>query len=93
MEQNHGVSALLTPLSGSMSEKSFNPTWDCTSVLGIDPYASETYKTGVGSNPTEESILAFWAIPSDGSSTIILPTRIDMEFEVLFTELKTPTQS
>jgi hypothetical protein len=93
MEQNHGQSMLVTPLSGSLSEWTVKPTWDCASVLGIDPFASETYKTAVGSNPTEVSTLAFWAIPSDGASTIILPTRIQLEFEVLFTELTTPTQS
>ncbi len=83
----------MSPLSGSRSEWTVNPTWKCTEVLGIDPFASETYKTAVGSNPTEISTLAIWSIPSDGASTIISPTRVEIEFEVLFTELTTPTQS
>jgi len=93
MEQSHGQSTLVSPLSGSASEVSFVKTWSAKEVLGIDPYTSETYKTGVGSDPTEVSTLAYWAIPSDGSSSITFQTRIEIVFDVLFTELKTPTQS
>lgn len=93
MEQAHGVNTTLTPLSGSHSSHEFSLTWDCASVLGIDPYTSQSYKTAVASNPTQISTLGCWSIPIDGSSTGNLQLRVDMEFDVLWTELTTPTQS
>jgi hypothetical protein len=93
MEQSHGQSAQITPLTGSRSDVTFICTWNCKNVLGIDPFASETYKAAVGSDPTEESELLIWGIPDDGSSTNTLSVTITLEQEVLWTELTTPTQS
>jgi len=91
-EQSHGMRALLTPLSGSRSEQTFKMTWTCKDVLGIDPYASELYKTGVGSDPTEVSTLILWAADVTGATNGIL-VDVMLEQDVLFTELATPTQS
>jgi hypothetical protein len=93
MEQSHGTTQHLTPVSGSKSEAVFNLSWDCIKVLGIDPYSSESYKTAVGSDPTEMSTLVVWAIPDDGSTTVTLNATIELVQEVLWTELTTPTQS
>lgn len=92
-EQNHGISTYLTPLSGSSSEKILRSSWNCQQILNIDPFSSETYKTDVGSNPTEESYCNIWSISQDGSSTTVLRFKIDFEYEVLFSELKTPSLS
>jgi len=91
-EQSHGMSRLLSPLSGNASNVSFDVTWDCGRILGIDPFASETYKTAVGSNPTEESDLIIWVQTLDGS-TALVAMQIVLEQEVLWTELQTPVQS
>jgi hypothetical protein len=91
-EQSHGQHRLLPALNGSLSSSTFTVTWDCKKVLGIDPFASETYKTAVGSNPAEESTLVVWALPIDGS-TATLYFDILLEYEVLWTELATPTGS
>jgi hypothetical protein len=93
MEQNHGISTTLTPLSGSHSSHVFTITWDCQKVLNIDPFTSESYKTAVGSNPTEISTLIMWSKPVDGSSTASVQLCVDLVQEVLWTELTTPTQS
>ncbi len=93
MEQSHGVNTTLTPLSGSHSSHEFNISWDCADVLNIDPYSSQTYKTAVGSNPTEDSILVMWSKPIDGSTTATVQIRIELIQEVLWSELQTPTQS
>jgi len=91
-EQTHGYQALLTPLSGSKSSLAITVAWDCKKVLGINPYASETYKTPVGSNPAEESDLILWAVDESGS-TNSLTFNVDLEYLVLWTELATPTGS
>jgi hypothetical protein len=93
MEQSHGQSETLTPLSGSHSSHEFVITWDCASVLNIDPFTSESYKTAVGSNPTEISTLIMWSKPIDGSSTASVQVCVELIQEVLWTELTTPTQS
>lgn len=93
MEQSTADFDTLTPLTGSHSSIEFTRNWDCESVLGIDPYASETYKTAVGSDPTELSTLIVYSIPVDGVSTGTLSMIIELEFTVLWTELTTPTQS
>jgi hypothetical protein len=91
-EQTHGQHTILPPLSGSLSSHTFNPTWDCMKILSIDPYASETYKTVVGSNPTEQSVLFVWAATADASTANIY-FDIEIEMDILWTELTTPTQS
>jgi hypothetical protein len=91
-EQTHGVHTILPPMTGSLSSHTFNLNWNCMKILGIDPFASESYKTLVGSNPTEQSLLFAWAATAD-ASTASLYFDIEMEFEVLWTELSTPTQS
>lgn len=91
MEQSHGKKVLLTPLSGSKSSHIFEVDWDCKSVLNIDPYSSELYKTAVGSNPTETSTLGVWLINEDGTNTVTCNFIIELIQEVLWTELITPT--
>jgi len=92
-EQVSGKHKLLPPLSGSLSSVTFNPTWDCEKVLGINPYSSEEYKTAVGSNPTEESYLHIWGTVTDGSSSTTITLVVEMVYEVLWSELATPSSS
>jgi len=91
-EQAHAKHALLTPLSGSESSKTFNFSWNCKEILGIDPFASQTYKTAVGSNPSELSCLQLFNATTTGNDTTVI---IDVEFiyDCLWTELSTPTGS
>lgn len=92
-EQNTGMHMLLPPLSGSLSSVTFNPTWDCKRVLGVDPYSSEEYKTVVGSNPTEESYLHVWGTVTDGVSSTSIIVSVELVQTVLWTELTTPSSS
>jgi hypothetical protein len=91
-EQSHGTHVILPPQTGSLSTHTFRMNWNCKKILGIDPFASETYKTAVTSNPTEESYACVWGATGDASTATIY-LDVVMEFEVLFTELTTPTQS
>ncbi len=93
LEQNNGQHTLIPAQSGSLSSHTFYLNWSCEKFLGINPYASETYKTAVGSNPTEESNLLVWMQPVDLAATITNYIQITLEQVVLFTELSTPTGS
>ncbi len=93
LEQSHGVSEYLTPLSGSKSHVVFNASWDCAKILNIDPFTDQTYKTPVSSNPSETSFLNLWCITQDGLTTGAASVKIEIIYDVLFTELTTPTQS
>lgn len=91
-EQNHGQYTILPPLAGSLSSHTFIGNWTAQSILGIDPYTSQTYKTAVGSNPSEISSLIVWATNFD-ASTMTVTVSIELEQTVLWTELTTPTAS
>ncbi len=93
MEQNNGLHTLLPGINGSLSSHTFVLTWTAKKFLGIDPYTSQTYKTAVGSNPTEMSSLVVWYQPVDLSSTMSTWFQIQLEQTVLFSELTTPTVS
>ncbi len=93
MEMNLGKNVLLPPKSGSLSSRTLSIVFDAKRHLGIDPYTSETYKTAVTTNPTEQSTVLFWASPGDGAATGTVQVNVEMEFLVLFTELATPTGS
>jgi hypothetical protein len=92
-EQNHGISKFLTPLSGSMSEGTFTPTWSCAKVLSVDPFVDVVYKTPVGTNSSLESYLVCWALPTDGASTIATNWQVVLEQQVLWSDLSTPIAS
>jgi hypothetical protein len=91
-EQAHGQQAMMSPLTGSRSSVKFFIGWSCKKVLGINPFASETYKTPVGSNPAEESDLILWAADAAGNTNSVI-FDIELEYDVLWTELTTPSQS
>jgi len=89
-EQTHGEHVLLPPLAGSLSSHTFIQRWDVRKYLGIDPFTSETYKTSVGSNPTDTSFLGIWGVDAELSATATISFDIELEFTVLWTELQTP---
>ncbi len=91
-EQNHGWSRMLGHADGSGSTADVVLHWDCKQILGIDPFASQTYKTAVGSNPSEESLLWLSNFSLFGT-TVTVAYSIMIEYNVLFSELSTPTSS
>lgn len=87
LEKPHGTSTVLTIPTGAKSSTVFYNNFDCKRDLGIDPYASQTYKTSVGANPTESYNNGLWAIPFDGATTGTLQFLVSIEYNVMFTEL------
>jgi len=91
-EQSHAKHVVLTPLSGNKSTAIMQFTWNCMEVLGINPFTSQTYKTAVGSNPSETSCLQFFNATTTGSTNSVI-LDVEFEYDVLWTELSTPTAS
>jgi hypothetical protein len=92
-EQSNGQNAMLPNATGAPTVHTFRYHWDCKKILQIDPYLSETYKTAVGSNPTEVSSMLLWAAPADTVSTTTTLIHVELEQTVLWTELTSPVQS
>lgn len=93
MEQNLGRHKLVSQATGSPNTWTVTINWDCQRDLGIDPYASESYKTAIGANPTELVSLLLWAQPADLAATTTSFVNVELEQTVLWTELTTPTSS
>lgn len=93
LEQNNGKSLLIAQSTGSLSNRTISVEWSAQQHLNIDPFTSQTYKTAVGSNPSELSTLLIYAAPADGQSTTTTVVMVELEQWVLFTELTTPVGS
>lgn len=91
-EQSHGITHLLSPLAGSKSNITIVSDWSAAEYLNIDPFTSQTYKTAVGSNPTEISFLGISVFTTD-ATTGSVSFQISLEQEILWTELATPSAS
>lgn len=91
-EQNHGWNALLGHADGAGSTATVVLNWDCKEILGIDPYTSQAYKTAMGSNPSEESLLWLSNFSLFGT-TVTVAYSVMIEYTVLFSELQTPSSS
>jgi len=89
MEQSKGKHMALAGATGSLSRDSLTLDWSCREQFGIDPYTSETYKTAVASNPTEQATMLIWVSTLDGSSTASVSVIVEIDFDVYFTELTT----
>jgi hypothetical protein len=87
-EANHSNFRLIGTKDGNQAEVVFRPTWSCKKFLSIDPFTSETYKTPVGSNPTEQSILSIACANVLGNVTAV-QWEIMLEQDVLWSELTT----
>lgn len=93
MEQNLGIHQLVSQATGSPNSWTVSMEWDCKKHLGVDPFASLTYKTQVGGNPTELVNCLLWAVPADQLATTVTWVNVTLEQTVLWTELQTPTAS
>lgn len=92
MEQSHGNTKVLG--IGSADSLSYlSQKFHCKKMLTIDPYTSETYKTAIGSSPTEAWDVLVWTITMDGTTTQTIRFIVEIQFTVLFTELKDVSQS
>jgi len=92
MENNHASSKIISNGTASNYTR-FKQFFSAKKDLQIDPYASQTYKTSFGSDPSETTVCTVWGKPIDGSSTLTCYVRVEIEYTVLLAELKEVTQS
>lgn len=92
VEQGNAMSKVITPLGGSKSEVTLTRTFSAKKILTIDPFTSQSYKTAFGASPSEYStwILSCTAF---NTATLTLDYTVQIIYDVLFSELQTPTQS
>ena len=93
MEKSHGTSRILGLGGGGHDQVLFKAKFDCRKHLTIDPFTSESYKTSIGSNPTEAYDVLQWGLSIDGTTTQTWHYIVEIHYTVLFTELKDVSQS
>jgi len=93
LEQNHGTNTLMTALSGSHSFAKLSTDWNAEEILRIDPFKSQTYKTAIGQNPSEESYFVFWVVDNTAAASTSVTVKVNIVYDILFTELSTITGS
>lgn len=90
MEQNNGYSTVQVPGGGAVT---LTATFSPYEMFGVDAKADGASQTTNGSNPTEEWYWKIYSVFSDGLSATTTYVRVEIEYTVKFSELKTPVQS
>lgn len=91
MECNNSVSTILPPAGAGTVEMSL--TYEPQEAFGVDAKADGFSQTSVGTSPTEGYYWVMFHIPADGTSTQTCDCKIEIEYTVKYSELKTPVQS
>ncbi len=93
MEQNTGKHHLLPAQSGSISSHTFNLNFNAQRFYGWDVMTAVASKTAVGSSPSIPAYFVSWAQPADLATTATYYITAEIDMEVYFTDLTTPTAS
>lgn len=88
-EQTTGMHTVLPPQSGSLSSRTFTINWSCEKALGIDPFASESYKSATTADPSEQSILSCWGAAPFAPASADFAVDVTFTYHVLYSELST----
>lgn len=91
MEHNRGLWDVVQP--GGNGTSTITLGMNATAQLGVDPYSDQSYKTAMGSNPTEEVICTQWICALDLVSTATTSCVVEIEYLVQFSERITTSQS
>lgn len=91
MEQNNGVSSGMGPPGSPLV--TLSQTFEPLMAFGVDTKDDGSSATTTGANPTELWTFGVWAAAADAGSTVVLDIKVEIEYTVKFSELRTPTQS
>jgi hypothetical protein len=91
LEANNSISTTLGPLG--TDHMTLVSTFEPQEMFGVDAKSDGSSQTAVGSNPSEESYWVLFSYPEDGSTAHNVRAKINIEYTVKFSELKTPIQS
>lgn len=90
LEQNNGYSAVQHAGTGA---KTITATFAPMEMFGVDAKDDGSSQTPVTTNPSEEWYWKCYSIFSDGLSATTTFLKVEIEYTVKFSELKSPTQS
>lgn len=91
-EQNHAKSFSMTAKTGSLSHLTITEDWGSVEILNTDPYLDGSNKIAVGADPDEISMYSIFGSTMDGSTNNMY-FKVEILYDVIFSELKTPTGS
>lgn len=91
MEQNNAVSLLLGTIHDGAHTLSM--TFEPNEMFGVDAKSDGASSTNVGGMPAEGWTYNVWAIADDISTVVGVRIKVEIEYTVKFSELKTPVQS
>lgn len=91
LEQNNGVSSVLGPPGTPLV--TLTQTYEPLRDFGVDAKDDGASSTSTGADPTESWCYGVWSAAIDGSSTGSCYIKVEIEYTVKFSELKTPTIS
>lgn len=91
LEMNNSISTTLGPLG--TDQVTLVSTFEPQEMFGVDAKSDGSSQTAVGSNPSEEAFWVLFSYPEDGSTAHNVRAKINIEYTVKFSELKTPVQS
>jgi len=70
-----------------------NRSWDAKDYFGGDIFDNDNLTGDAGGNPVELSVFTLLVAAANGTSTVNFTISVEMEFEAVWDELKTPVVS
>ena len=93
LEQNNSVTIGCGPVTSGCEVNTLTATFSPYEAFGVDATDDGSSSTSFGSNPTEEWFYGVWIQAADAGSTTVVDIKVEIEYTVKCSELKTPTQS
>lgn len=93
LEQNNGKHKLLPAQTGSLSSHTFGITFNATKMFGWDPLKTLSSKTLWANSPNVVAALLIWAQPADLSSSSSFYANVEIDMDVMCSDLTTPIGS
>ncbi len=87
------VNTILPAQTGSLSTHTFTMNFDAQKFFGWDPKSNYGSKTLWAASPAAAACLLVWAQPADLSSTATYYASVEIDMDVLVSDLTTPTSS
>lgn len=93
MEQNNSVSRACGPTTSGVEPNTLTCTFSPFEMFGVDAKDDGSASTQFGTNPSEEWYFGVYVQAMDGASTVVVDVKVEIEYTVKCSELKTPTAS
>lgn len=91
MELNNSISTMVG--GAGASPVTLTQTFEPLEMFGVDAKDDGSSSTSTGANPSELWVFKVWAIPADVATLSHCYCRVEIDYTVKFSELKTQTQN